>query len=110
MAKPFGEYEKMWQEGNMPIQQTAKELIEKGVISAELDYKSPRAAQLAIKYEQEQIEKSAAQPADKEKLEAEKRKILPPLEIWFWTGLTAKEVHEMGYSYLEMFELAYSLW
>ena len=103
-----GEYEKMWQEGNMPIQQTAKELIEKGLISTELDCKSPQAAQLAIKYEQEQIEKSAPQPADKEKLEAEKRKILPPLETWLNSDKTAKELHEMGYSYLEMMKLAYS--
>lgn len=104
MAK-FKEYEKMWQEGNIPIQQTAKELIEKGILSAELDYKSPRAAQLAIKYEQEQLEKAA-----KEKLEAEKSKRLPPLEIWLGTDLTAREVHEMGYSYLEMFELGAEIW
>ena len=108
MAK-FKEYEKMWQEGNMPIQQRTKELIEKGILSADLDYKSPQAAQLAIKYDQEQIEKAAAQPADNEKLEAEKRKILPPLEIWLGTDLTAREVHEMGYSYLDILELAYSL-
>ena len=103
MAK-FKEYEKMWQEGNMSIQQRTKELIEKGILSADLDYKTPQAAQLAIKYDQEQMEKAA-----KEKLEAEKRQMLPPLEIWLGTDLTAAELHEMGYSYLEILELAYSL-
>ena len=98
-------YEKMWPEGNMPIQQRTKELIEKGIISADLDYKSPQAVQQAIKFDQEQMEKVA-----KEKLEAEKRKRLPPLEIWLETDLTAAEVHEMGYSYLDMMILGVEIW
>lgn len=104
MSKPFEKYEIMWQEGKMPMQQLAKELIEKGIISADLDYKSSQAVQQAIKYDQEQMEKAA-----KEKLEEEKRKRLPPLEIWLETDLTAKELHKMGYSYAEIMELAYKI-
>ncbi len=40
----------------------------------------------------------------------EKRKTLPPLETWLDSDKTAKELHEMGYSYLEMMELGSRLW
>lgn len=40
----------------------------------------------------------------------EKRKTLPPLETWLDSDKTAKELHEMGYSYLEMMELESRLW
>lgn len=104
MSKTFGKYEIMWQEGKMPMQQLAKELIEKGIISADLDYKSSQAVQQAIKYDQEQMEKAA-----KEKPEAEKRKRLPPLEVWLGKDIPMEELHKMGYSYAEMMELAYKI-
>lgn len=40
----------------------------------------------------------------------EKRKALPPLETWLDSDKTAKELHEMGYSYLEMMKFGSRLW
>ena len=92
------------------MQQLAKELTEKGIIPADLDYKSHEAVQLAIKYNQEQTEKKKENSIEAIKEQEEKRKTLPPLETWLDSDKTAKELHEMGYSYLEMMELLSRLW
>ena len=105
----MNKYDKMWQEGKMPMQQFAKELIEKGIIPADLDYKSYEAVQLAIKYNQEQMEKKKESSKEAIKEQEEKRKTLPPLETWLDSDKTCRELHEMGYSYLEIMEFCYSL-
>lgn len=46
---------------------------------------------------------------EKIRILADKRENLPPLESWLGKDVPMEELHEMGYSYLEMMELAYSL-
>lgn len=70
----INKYNKMWIQGKMPMQQLAKELIEKGIIPAELDYKSSEAVQLAIKYQKEEQEKNREKTQETIKILTEKRK------------------------------------
>ena len=56
----------------------------------------------------DRMEQLQKQQEQLEKEQEEKRKTLPPLETWLDSDKTAKELHEMGYSYLEMMKLAYS--
>lgn len=46
---------------------------------------------------------------EEKRIMEEKRKALPSLETWLGKDIPMEELHKMGYSYLEMMELAYSL-
>ena len=87
----------MWKEGKMPMQQLAKELIEKGIIPADMDYKSQEAVQLAIEYNKKEMKKKEKQTRKEIKILTEKRKNLPPIDTWRNSGKTCGELMEMGY-------------
>ena len=57
---------------------------------------------------QEQPDKNEQKATEKIPLD-EKQKNLLPLESWIGKDVPMEELHKMGYSYLEMMELAYSL-
>ena len=95
-------YGKMWIQGKISMQQLAKELIEKGIIPAELDYKSHEAVQLAIKYQKEEQEKNREKTQETIRIITEKRKNLPSINAPENYDKTYQELAEMGYLHEEI--------
>ena len=50
MTETLGKYEKMWQEGKMPLQQYAKELIKSGILPSDFDIISHDEMNKVVKY------------------------------------------------------------
>lgn len=50
MTETLGKYEKMWQEGKMPLQQYAKELIKNGILPSDFDITSHDEMNKVVKY------------------------------------------------------------
>lgn len=98
----INKYNKMWIQGKMPMQQLTKELIEKGIIPTELDYKSHEAVQLAIKYQKEEQEKNREKTQETIRILTEKRKNLPSINAPENYDKTSQELAEMGYLYEEI--------